>query len=86
MFRAYIIIPEGHPTLLAELEDTLRAAFRLNRLNGTAQWYYDEFVDPIEYGVRIDIRDISAEKWQQLLEYIQQNASRQYGEVRVEIP
>ncbi len=32
--------------------------FSKKSVDGRAEWYYDEFVDPIEHGVKIDINGL----------------------------
>lgn len=86
MFRAFILIHDGYPARAAGLELVLREMFDTLRINGTANWYYDEFVENgTEYGVRVEVSDISADTWQQLLIAIERYASKMYGEVSVEV-
>lgn len=84
---AYVIIEQGHPMLVAELETTLRGTLRELEINGTVNWYYDDdnIDEPTEYGVKMEIFDRSAESCAPLLKAIFDYCASQYGELRMEI-
>lgn len=60
--RAYIIpmIDFGYglecdQMLVMWLEEVTTLTLEVSGIDSRVEWYYDEFVDPIEYGVKIDI-------------------------------
>jgi hypothetical protein len=85
--RAFIIIEQGHPMLVAELETTLIGTLRDLQITGTANWYYDDdnSFEPTEYGVKLEIANRSAVSCAPLLKAIFDYCAEKYGEVRMEI-
>lgn len=83
---AYFIINTCDTQKMAGTALVLNTMFHNMEINGTADWYYDEFVeDGIEYGVKIEVRGISDSEWRGLLKAVADLCDEQYGDVRVEI-
>lgn len=80
----FIIHDQGHPVLMEAMERQLQAFLGEN---GTTRWYYDEFVeDGIEYGVRVDVKNMSSEVWTQFVEEVFRYCVSLYGDnIRVEV-
>lgn len=67
----FIIHDHGHPLLMETMEHQLRVFLGENNVHGTVRWYYDEFVeDGTEYGVRIDVSNMSSTQWDQFKEEV----------------
>ena len=83
---AYFIIPNSFPLQVGGLEMLLNQTFRGLSIDGTAAWYYDEFVeDGTEYGVKVEIRGLSLAESLGVLAAITDICEEQYGDVRVEV-
>ncbi len=76
---------ESDEALAMRLESVVTTAFSRSDFDGQAEWYYDEFVDPIEHGVKVDIRGLDKAQYAFIIDSIKDVALQHCDAVVVRV-
>lgn len=91
--RAYIIPltdfgdgPEPDQQIAQVLPGALSAVLKSRGVEAKIEWYYDEFMDPVEHGVKIDIEGVDEDRFIQIIEQLAVHCEPFCEEVEIEYP
>ena len=87
MRTVFIILPFGKAGLMEadELEHTLQFMLRRREVNHASRAYWDDTQDGTEYGVRLDIYDLTDAQFERLLGEVVIVTARLYGSIAIQM-